>query len=166
MRAEHIGLAVQRFNHSATSSSWRRLSPPCQSTTLKSHRVQGTFGHPTRRQFFANTVGRICKLNLALRHWEVVIDPETNPCLIGSSDLVYKGHWHFPLNPTSSLTITDKERRFMFFFIFLVFSYITPHPVQVSPFILLVFSNSDFSMTRINVESFQIEMRISSSGKC
>ena len=47
---------------------------------------------PTRRHIFANTVGRICKLNLALRHWEVVIDPETNPCLIGSSDLVYKGH--------------------------------------------------------------------------
>ena len=40
-RAEHIGLAVQRLNHSATSSSWRRLSPPCQSTTLKSHRVHG-----------------------------------------------------------------------------------------------------------------------------
>ena len=40
-RAEHIGLAVQRFNNLATSSSWRRLSPPCQSTTLKSHRVHG-----------------------------------------------------------------------------------------------------------------------------
>ena len=32
MRAEHIGLAVQRLNHSATLSSWRRLSPPCQSS--------------------------------------------------------------------------------------------------------------------------------------
>ena len=31
-RAEHIGLAVQRLNHSATLSSWRRLSPPCQSS--------------------------------------------------------------------------------------------------------------------------------------
>ena len=31
-RAEHIGLAVQRFNNLATSSSWRRLSPPCQSS--------------------------------------------------------------------------------------------------------------------------------------
>ena len=53
----------------------------------------------------------------------------------------------------------------MFFLIFLVFSYVTPPPFQVSPFIVLVFSNSHFSMTRINVESFQIEMRISSSGK-
>ena len=33
-RAEHIGLAVQRLNHSATSSSWRRSSAQCQSTTL------------------------------------------------------------------------------------------------------------------------------------
>ena len=40
-RAEHIGLAVQRLNHSATSSSWRRLSAQCQSTTfLHQHRHQ------------------------------------------------------------------------------------------------------------------------------
>ena len=32
-RAEHIGLAVQRLNHSATSSSWGRSSAQCQSTT-------------------------------------------------------------------------------------------------------------------------------------
>ena len=31
-RAEHIGLAVQRLNHSATLSSWSQLSPPCQSS--------------------------------------------------------------------------------------------------------------------------------------
>ena len=40
-RAEHIGLAVQRLNHSATSSSWRRSSAQCQSTTfLHQHRHQ------------------------------------------------------------------------------------------------------------------------------
>ena len=27
-----------------------------------------SFEHPTRRQIFANTVGRICKLNLTVRH--------------------------------------------------------------------------------------------------
>ena len=30
--------------------------------------IKTLFEHPSRRHIFANTVGRICKLNLTLRH--------------------------------------------------------------------------------------------------
>ena len=39
-RAEHIGLAVQRLNHSATSSSWKTLSWQCETTTTGSQRTK------------------------------------------------------------------------------------------------------------------------------
>ena len=32
-----------------------------------------SFEHPTRRQIFANTVGRICKLNLTLRRKDLCV---------------------------------------------------------------------------------------------
>ena len=38
-----------------------------------SYQKRTLFEHPTRRQIFANTVGRICKLNLTLRRKDLCV---------------------------------------------------------------------------------------------